>query len=267
MASSLCRRTLSKHDFKPLDERINRKDPTSRYIPLSQFTTTNMLDLHKPMIVFNYTPTLLNDLHVQPPGEAVRNAVYATMKPHARDSLVASLDPYCKLCWMTYKMSSFLRERLKAEAEQYLKAGGPRDYTWEKDFVKNYKDIEARIQRVAGEAHACDEWFKVITGKWPDYFQVALEGYNPAEHVMRLVETNNRKEPKPRVQERGYGDLGLDMGRSGEMDVSKTDIPAPPTTESILSPPATHVKVEKKADREEDKKTAEKKDESGVENS
>ena len=219
------------------------------------------------MIVFNHTPTILNDLHDQPPGEAVRKAVYAAIEPEVRESLVTSLDPYCKLCWNSHRIVFVKLERLKVEAARYLKEGGPRDYTWEKDFVKRYKGLYANIQRLAGEVHACDEWYKVINGKWPDYFQVALDGYNPAEHIMRLVETNNNQEPKPRVSEKGDANLGFYMTRNGEMDVSKTDIPAPPTAESILAPPATHVKVEKKADREEDKKTAEKKDESGVENS
>lgn len=97
---------------------------------------------------------------------------------------------------------SYLNPQMDAWLETRANTGAigntmMRDFEFERAFAKEYKYVSRLFQRTTLEVHYCEEWFKVITGEFPNrYFggQGAGDKERAARHVLRMAETWENEE-------------------------------------------------------------------------
>jgi hypothetical protein len=94
-----------------------------------------------------------------------------------------------------------------------------RDYEFERRISETYRGLQARFQRTTQETHYCEEWFKVITGMFPNRYLEGQGNQTPAWMVMRLAQSQGGEKTAGVVQgvEGRQVERGME-GKSGEKD-------------------------------------------------
>jgi hypothetical protein len=235
----------------------------SQYFQLTPSGIASILSSDKatpvPFVTFHASSNIFGELDKDPPGEVVRRRVYDVLTPTVREELDAYLPKFCSERFKQKMLVEREMKSLQHEANAYLAKTGERNTEWENKFAEAYDKLDSIQQKLLGENHACDEWFKVIHGRFP----VAghEEGFNAALHILRLAEVNKGTEVIKEAREV--------ISRMDEIvrktQVSETEAPAPQSqteaqAETIVAAPEEKEKrVEKKSDEKRN-------DENGVEN-
>src|SRR5579862_7287810 len=128
-----------------------------------------MLGLTQSLLAAYFNgPGIIDHLQKNPPGLSVKKAAFSKLERHAQNGFLATLRNNCEEQYKRRREYLEMKRDYKQIAKNYLAMeGGERDHDWEKSFAERYTRLEDGLQKATAEVHSCDEWFKVISGKFP----------------------------------------------------------------------------------------------------